>query len=389
MHHFAVSMKSGNDKAETSMILRTSHAILTLFVAVIFAANAFAAEFKHPGLINSGSRLNALSRLEKESRASDRKQSYYDLLDKDKRFSVDYQPAPMDYVIVTARGMNPMERRFRNDMIAAYFTALRWVKTGDNRYRAKSIEIMNAWSDKFVALDREKGTWKGQIRLEAAWAVPIWANAAEIILYYKHPYGNPGPEWRDRDVKKFRKFLGRLHREIGEARDRVDNQGVATALADMSIGVFNDDRRLYEAGLARARNLMPQIISDDGEVKELRKSDCIHPQYSLIGLTQAAQIEMNQSGKSTLLNARRPGNNEPMLASGIEYMARALTDGTDARDCRTGRLIDGYAPIAKKIYANDNKAPLKQLDKAMSTVPQRMSGLFPEAADVTHGAGVQ
>ncbi len=370
------------------MMKRLAHAALTLVAAVMLAASAVAADLKHPGLINSGGRLNVLSRLEKDARSSDRRQSYYASLDKDRRFSVDYQPRAMDYVLVVARTSNESEKRFRNDMAAAYFTALRWVKTGDNRYRAKSIEIMNAWADKFVALTREKGTktGPGQIPLEAAWAIPIWANAAEIIRYYKHPYGDPGPEWKDSDVRKFRAFLGRLHAQRNEMRrDHVDNQGVSGALADMSLGVFNDDRRLYEAGLAQARALMAGIIANDGEVKELRSRDCVHPQYSLIGLTQAGQIEMNQTGQSTLLSMTRKGGKQPVLASGIEYMSRALNEGSDARDCRTAKLLDGYAPMVKRLYANDNKIQLNELNNAMETAPKRMSGLFPEGTEFTHG----
>ncbi|MCV3739064.1 alginate lyase family protein [Rhizobium sp. TRM96647] len=370
------------------MNLRIPHAALTLAAALLLAANALAAEFKHPGLINSAGRLNVLSRLEKDARSSDRRQAYYASLDKDRRFSADYQPRPMDYVVVVARTSNESEKRFRNDMAAAYFTALRWVKTGDNRYRAKSIEIMNAWADKFVALTREKGTktGPGQIPLEAAWAIPIWANAAEIILYYKHPYGAPGPEWKDKDVRKFRAFLGRLHEQRQEMRrNRSDNQGVSGALADMTLGVFNNDERLYRAGLREAQRQLPEIVADDGEVKELRDRDCVHPQYSLIGLTQAAQIEMNQSGRSTLLSMRHKGDIQPILMEGIEYMSRALTDGSEARDCRTGRLLDGYAPMAKRLYANDNKVQAKKLNGAMDRVQQRMSGLFPEGTEFTHG----
>lgn len=367
---------------------RLAHAALTLIAVVMFAVSAVAAEFKHPGLINSAGRLNVLSRLEKDARTSDRRRSYYASLDKDRRFSADYEPQAMDYVLVVARKSNDAEKRFRNDMAAAYFTALRWVKTGDNRYRAKSIEIMNAWAGKFVAFTREKGTktGPGQIPLEAAWAIPIWANAAEIILYYKHPYAAPGPEWKDSDIRKFRSFLSRMHAQRQEMRaDRSDNQGVSGALADMSIGVFNNDERLYLAGLRQAQRLAPQIISDDGEVKELRSRDCVHPQYSLIGLTQAAQIEMNQSDGSTLLSLRHRGDDEPILLEGIEYMSRALNSGSEARDCRTARLLDGYAPMAKRLYANDNEAGLHQLDKAMENAPKRMSGLFPEGTEFTHG----
>lgn len=367
------------------MISFIRNLLVTLLVATVFVTSASAADFVHPGLINSNSRLWVLVRLEKDWANRDTRSTYRELLDKDRRFSADYKPEPMEDVIVTGAGSNPMEKRFRNDTIAAYFTALRWVKTGDDRYRAKSIEIMNAWAKTFSRIRNEEGTWVEQERLEAAWAVPIWTNAAEIILHYQHPSPRGFTAWDKKDVRRFRTFVTNMHSQIGAMHGKPSNQGVSAALADVTLGVFNDDRKLYQSGLAQMRDLMPKIIYEDGEVKELRKRDCVHPQYSLVGFTQAAQIEMNQSGKSTLMTLKRRGEDKPMLVQGIEYMSGALNKGSDARDCRSSRLIDGYAPMAKRLYANDNKVRLKQLDTAIGAGPQRMSGLFPEGTEITHG----
>ena len=87
----------------------------------------------------------------------------------------------------------------------------------------------------------------------------------------------------------------------------------------------------------------------------------------------------------TLLSMTRKGGKQPVLASGIEYMSRALNEGSDARDCRTAKLLDGYAPMVKRLYANDNKIQLNELNNAMETAPKRMSGLFPEGTEFTHG----
>ncbi|HVK90379.1 MAG TPA: hypothetical protein VM468_03035, partial [Mycoplana sp.] len=91
-----------------------------VIVAIVLATTvaAAAADFVHPGLINSGERLAVLSRLENDDDNSARRRSYYRLLEKDRRFAADYRPEPMAYVIVTAGGSNPKERRFRNDTIA-------------------------------------------------------------------------------------------------------------------------------------------------------------------------------------------------------------------------------------------------------------------------------
>ena len=357
---------------------------VVIVISLALTVAAVAADFVHPGLINSSRSLTELSQLETENGNSARRESYSRLLEKDHRFAADYQPQPMAYVVVTAGGTNPKERRFRNDTIAAYFTALRWVETGDDRYRATSIAIMNAWAETFVALQNDVGTWPEQERLEAAWAVPIWTNAAEIILSYK-PRQGVRTEWKDDDVRQFRRFVKRMHDRIGEIHNKPSNQGVSAALADMTLGVFDNDRPLYESGLRQMRELMPKIIHPDGEVKELRKRDCNHPQYSLVGFTQAAEIEMNQTGRSTLATLRRPGDTEPMLAAGIEYMARALNEGSDARDCRAKRLIDGFAPIALRLYGTDGRVKLRELHEVMDSGPARMSGLFPEGTAFTHG----
>jgi hypothetical protein len=228
--------------------------------------------------------------------------------------------------------------------MAAYLNALQWVATADPRHRDKAMGILDGWAATFERLIAAPGTPARAIQLESAWTLPVWANAAEIIRHYD----DGAARWNAQAVAAFGRFIDRLFAQAERASNRPNNWGASAALAMMAAGVFQDNRERYATGLARLKRLLPEIISADGEVRELRSRDCLHPQYSLTGFVQAAMIATNQRDDTIWRLTDRRG--DPVLARGLEYMAAALTEGTEARDCRRrgsiGRLLAGYGAIA-------------------------------------------
>jgi hypothetical protein len=307
-------------------------------------------KFSHPGLLLDQTQLNHFSASIRNAKSDTLKAAYQSLLT-DPRSSDDYLPNPQAVVQVASFGMTSSERAIKDDAMAAYLNALRWVETGSVRHLAKAIEIMDAWAVVYETMEVAQGQKSGrQAQLESAWILPMWANAGEIIKH--HHQGSA--KWPYKKEKIFRRFIDRLYQQSVPAQTLQNNWGAAAAMAAMAAGVFMDDERRYLQGLRAVTRLLPTLIGADGEVYELRVRDCGHPQYSLAAFVQAAEIAFNQGDTSIWLHGAEEG--VPTLARGMEYMARALIEGSPARDCRSktdgdiGRLHDGYGPTAVRRY---------------------------------------
>jgi hypothetical protein len=301
--------------------------------------------FSHPGLLNNEQELLAL-KLALGSKPGSLCNSSYLALAQDFRASSEYLPHPTAIVIVSPGTRPESEKSFKDDAMASYLNALQWVATGDASHRDKALEIMDSWAKSFVAIQavyerNGRASLETTRALEAAWVLPIWANAAEIM----RDHANGAARWRPDLVNIFGEFIERLYEQQRAIdKNNVSNRGISAALSMMTIGVFQNDSARYLEGLRRMHYLMSRVIRPDGEVVELRSRDCHHPQYSLTGLVQAAEVENNQGGESLWDEGRDQG--KPVLARGLEYMAKALLDGSEARDCRGKKLLPGYADFA-------------------------------------------
>lgn len=306
----------------------------------IFNRTGEQSAFNHPGLLNTRTSLADL-----KARIAGDPAAYTQLM-ADPRSSADYQPSPMDFPAVAARAIVPSEKTLKDDAMAAYLNALRWAISGDRQHRDAAIRIMDAWAARFKSLVPAKKTPEAQMELEAAWILPMWVNAGEIILHYD---GNKA-HW---DPRPFKAFVIKLESQALPASSRSSNWGASAAMATMAAGVFLDNQMLYISGRERVKALIPLLIKPSGEVFELRSRDCVHPQYSLTAFVQAAQIARNQGDNSIWLLGKT--NGAPILAKGLEYMASSLSGSASARDCRShgkvGEVTAGYGYLAAGNYA--------------------------------------
>lgn len=337
--------------------MRRSYLVISVAVSVCFFSGVAARLethaaardiFLHPGLLQTESQLERFSA---RSAASDVVIDTYKLMQVDPRSSGDYQPQAQAVVDVISSGAGPSEKAFKDDAIAAYLNAMLWVKTGDSAHRDKAIEILNVWASTFktVTTDVSAGNSPRQPQLEAAWTLPMWVNAAEIIRYYDN--GIAG--WKPENIDRFDIFVDRLFAFSSQSMDRKSNWGASASMAAVAVGVYQNDRKRYKLGLESIKKLMPAVISEDGEINELRTRDCSHPQYSLAAFVQAAAIAGNQGDQSLWLFGQTE-NAPPLLARGLEYMAEALSEGSPVRDCQRlghmGKLGAGYGSIALQEY---------------------------------------
>jgi chitodextrinase len=142
-----------------------------------------------------------------------------------------------------------------NDAIAAYTQALLYsYSTAPDRakYADDAIRIMNAWSSTV------KSSNGNQSRLYLAWAAEVFPRAAEIIRYTF----TPGPSDPVFDVAAFTNMLNTVFEPSIIAGDPFSNGNWELSMADglMNIGVFTDNRTVFNAGVAMWRARVPAYI---------------------------------------------------------------------------------------------------------------------------------
>src|SRR5205085_6381210 len=143
----------------------------------------------------------------------------------------------------------------QRDSIAAYTHALLWSISGDKAHAEKSIEIMNAWSSTLSG-----GHKNSNGPVQAAWAGEQWPRAAEIIRY---TYDG----WNAADVEKFKSMLTTQYvPSLIDGSCENGNKELSMSEALINIGVFNDDRATFDAGVKMWRGRAPAYIylSSDG-----------------------------------------------------------------------------------------------------------------------------
>ncbi len=130
---------------------------------------------------------------------------------------------------------------------------LAWYVTRDNRYAAKAIQIMDAWS----ATIRDHTN--SNARLQTAWSASSWPKAAEII---KHVYGN----WPN--SARFGTMLRNVY--LPEIQNGLANTNgnweLSMMEASLGISVFLEDRAAYDkaVGIFRSRIQAFIYLTTDG-----------------------------------------------------------------------------------------------------------------------------
>ncbi len=151
-------------------------------------------------------------------------------------------------------------REQTDDAMAAYTQALMWYFTGNEAYAKKSIEIMNAWSYNLNAIpfDQPRTDKNQQIFgngiLQAAWTGQLMPRAAEIIRY---TYNG----WKAADVAKMESMLSNvIYPVIKNGWTGGANGLMSYPEAIMGIGVFTNNRAVFDSGVAMWRKNVKTII---------------------------------------------------------------------------------------------------------------------------------
>jgi hypothetical protein len=178
--------------------------------------------------------------------------------------SLTWTPHPRAYVGCGSFN-NPNEGCYdeTTDAMAAYTDALLWYYTGDTARAQKAIEIMNAWSNTLVDHKFDTTTYTNGL-LQSAWGGEIFPKAAEIIRYtYTPATGQPSF-----DIPRFSTMLrtAYLPHVINGWSGAGANWLMSMAEATMNIGIFLNDRTVFNNGVADWRDQVPAVIYMKGDV---------------------------------------------------------------------------------------------------------------------------
>ncbi len=206
------------------------------------------AGFVHPAVLVNSAQLNEIKR--RVAAGIEPQKSAFEKLKSSPLASLSYKANPSEIVSCGPRSNPDLGCKAEQaDCAAAYSQALMWAITGDKAYAENAIQIMNAWS---TTLKGGHNYANGPV--QAAWCGAVWPRAAEIIRY---TYNG----WPEADIAKFQNMLRTQYLPTiihGDCEN--GNKELAMSEALINIGVFNDDRAVYDLGVKMWRGRTPAYI---------------------------------------------------------------------------------------------------------------------------------
>jgi hypothetical protein len=310
--------------------------------------------FMHPGILNTQASLDLVASQANTGDAT-RLAAYQKILDfiSGRTYPTSF---PATVVVGSNGASSPSKDQIRSDAELVYAIALCWARTGDQQYATQAIGILNGWATNFknyALLDAN--TNASQPDLEASWTTPSFVAAAEIMRYYK--VNNKLAGWADADITKFNAYLNTVNTNyISKTPQYTNNWNASAGYAQMAIGIFLENKTIYQSGYNTMLNNFNGIIQADGTLPELcDRQDCVHYQYSLSAYTFAAQLARIQGDNGLYTtNANR-------ISAGYDYMKKAYAQTTGCNYCTTASQIFPGAEVAYNYYKTTNLQYLRGL----------------------------
>jgi hypothetical protein len=206
------------------------------------------AGFSHPGVLVNKAQLVELKR--RVTSGVEPQKTAFEAMQKNALAAKDYAPHPVDCVSCGPRSNPDIGcKDEQRDCAAAYTQALLWALTGDKTYAENAVKIMNAWS-----YTLQQGHTYANGPIQAAWCASVWPRAGEIIRY---TYTG----WSDADILKFQNMLRTQYLpSVIHGNCENGNKELAMCEALVNIGVFCDDRAVFDLGVKMWRGRTPAYI---------------------------------------------------------------------------------------------------------------------------------
>jgi hypothetical protein len=288
--------------------MKCIYKVLTIICCLFLTSSlsrAVAQGFNHPGLLQNREDIERIKRAVAEKQEPIYSGYLVFAADAQSQYTYHMQ-GPMTMV-----GRNPTvgQNIYDTDAAAAYQNAIMWVITGDKEYAAKAEEIINAWSSTLISItgrDAVLMTGLGPFKM---------INAAEILRY-------TDAGWSAADIEKTEKHFKEVIYPVikNYALFANGNWDSAAIKTDMAIGVFCNDRAIFEDALRYYVNgagngrLSNYIINDTGQCQESGR-DQQHTQLGIAHLADCGEIAWHQG-----LNLYAYDDN--LLLKGFEYTAK-------------------------------------------------------------------
>jgi hypothetical protein len=275
--------------------------------------------FVHPGLLLQRADLERLR--EQVNQGVEPYLAGWNRLRSEARASIDYTPTPFAVVTRNSGGAGQGNTELRDDATRAFFHAVQWFVAEDEAHARKSAEILNAWSTTLTSIEGDADRF-----LAAGLYGYLLANAGEILRH-------TDSGWNEADAERFERMLVEIFYPLSHeflethAGSRVDhhfaNWDAAQLVNIASIGVFSDDRAMYDEAIdyfyngAGNGNILRAVY--DGETGQLQESgrDQAHAQLGIGLLAALCETAWNQGDDLY-------GAADNRLLRGFEYTAQYL-----------------------------------------------------------------
>jgi hypothetical protein len=229
----------------------------------------------------------------------------------------------------------------QRDSEAAYTQALLWYLTGNETYARNATNILNTWSGTLTG-----GHINANGPVQAAWCAEQFPRAAEIIRYTY-------PGWSAEDISKFKNMLiTQFLPSLVNGSCENGNKELSMSDAIINIGVFNDDRATFDAGVKMWRGRTPAYIylTTDGPTP-VKPANCEMAIWGNKGLTTPFVDGLLQE------SVRDSGHANMALASMVNAAETAYQQGLDLYGEQAKRIMAALEFQAQFLPPNNGTPP--------------------------------
>ncbi len=296
--------------------------------------------FVHPGVLVNRAQLEEMKR--RVAAGIEPQKSAFEALRTSKWGARDYVPHPWA-TVECGSNSNPNLgcKDEQGDSEAAYAQALEWAITGDPVYARNSIAIMNAWSAKLTG-----GHTNANAQVQASWTGDVWPRAAEIMRYtYKG--------WPKAEIERFENMLTtQFLPSLIHGTCENGNKELTMSEALVNIGVFTDNRTVFEHGIKMWRGRTPAYIylTSDG-AKPIEPPGCGPAIWGNKGFTPAFVEGLLQE------TARDSGHANLALSGMVDAAETARQQGVDLYGEQGKRIMAALEFQAQYLAPNNAKPP--------------------------------
>ena len=281
------------------------------------------AGFVHPGVLVNRAQLDEIKR--RVAAGIEPQKTAFEALKASPLGALDYTPHPRETVECGSNSRPDLGCKAEQaDSEASYAQALLWYITGNRVYAENTVKILNAWSGTLTG-----GHTNANGQVQASWTGDVFPRAAEIIRYSHKA-------WSDADIARFQNMLTtQFLPQLIHGTCENGNKELTIAEALINIGVFNDNRVVFDWGVKIWRGRAPAYIylKADGP-KPIEPPGCGPALWSNKGFTPEFVDGLLQE-----------------TARDSQHPALAFAGMVDAAETARQQGLDLYAEQGKRIMA--------------------------------------